>query len=461
MRRRTFLAASGAGAAGSLLPGAKSADAAEQAPRISATLTTRDVQASKNAQAVYAHLVALENAARAQASPKTIIGQHIEAQNELYNAHYGDTGDVTYAGYHYDKVRAITNRLPGFVEIDLGPGYGSATGWGTYSSRSYTQHLNLPSGQKQWQYVEDAVDLAFGVWKGLPREADGSYNCQGAMVSADGRRVSTPANGGGAAGMVGLSFHQPYPGSAVKDFSTVLTQAAGKSPGNPEWNYPPATLTTDQTWFTKVVDWEADTPEYRALLADLKVLAAHLSYFAAYDVPVLLRPYHEMNGDWFWWGGKTPASYKKLWWITYDFLVKTKGLHNLIFVWCPNAWNPQSTNVPWDYYPGADRVDIVAVDDYSPHNSGLTNLYYTGLAGYAKPRMLAETFNLPITANGTNALTASPWVIWSIWGDGLTRSDVNSNADVKATYYARGQIHTGGSGTAYGQNFDWGSVHAD
>lgn len=167
-----------------------------------------------------------------------------------------------------------------------------------------------------------------------------------------------------------------------------------------------------------------------------------------------------MNGGWFWWGGKTPAGYKKLWAITYDFLVGTKGLHNLIFVWSPDAWQPQGGDVPWDHYPGGDRVDVVGVDDYSPSTSDLIHVYYTGLADYAKPRMLAETFDVPVTADGTNALTRSPWVIWSVWGDGLTRTSVNTNADVKATYYAADQVYTGGAGTGFGQNFAWGRLHA-
>ncbi|MFI1018778.1 glycoside hydrolase family 26 protein [Streptomyces sp. NPDC020965] len=472
MRRRTFLAASGTAPLAAMVPSASASASvnAAAAPPIAPKLTARDPQASRNAQAVYAHLVASENAARAGNTPMTIIGQHIEAQNELYNPRYGDTGGATHVGYYYNKARAITGRLPGFVEIDLGPGYGSGNGWGIATPRSYNQDLGLPSGQRQWRYVDDAIDLAFGIWKGLPRAEDGTYNHSGTMVGADGR-LSAVANGGAAAGMVGVSFHQPYPGSSLKDFSQVLTQVTDQRPGGIEY-YPPATINTDQAWFDRVVDWAADTPQYRALLADLEILAANLSYFAAYDIPVLLRPYHEMNGPWFWWGGKTPTSYKKLWSITYDYLVKTKGLHNLIFVWSPNAWTPNGTNVPWDYYPGAGRVDIVAVDDYNakygsgvgtPENQNFTNIYYTGLVDYAKPRMLAETGYVPITAPAgaapaTNALTASPWVIWSVWGDRLTAS--NSNADVKATYYATSQVWTGGSGTGYGQNFNWGSIHA-
>jgi mannan endo-1,4-beta-mannosidase len=441
-------------------------------PQIIASLTARDPLASRNAQSVYAQLVAMENAARAGNSPMTIIGQHIEGQNELYNPGYGDTGGTTYVGYYYNKAAAITGKLPAFVEIDVGPGWGSANGWGIFNERSYDSSQNLPAAQKQWQYVDDAVDLAFGVWKGFPRADDGTYNYNGLAVNVDGSTSTTAplANGGSAAGIVGSTFHQPYPGSARKDFSQVLDQVQGQSPGGSQYGYPPATISTDQNWFDQVVDWNDNTPQYQDLLADLSVLAGQLSYFAEYDIPVLFRPYHEMNTGSFWWGNKTTASYQGLWRIMYNYLVNTRGLHNLIFVWAPIAWTPDGGDVPWDYYPGSGYVDIVAVDDYNasygtgkptPETASFTNIYYTALAGYAKPRMLSETYSVPITsstANG-NYLTASPWVIWSIWGDYLTSS--NSNADVKDSYYATEYVYTGGSGLDYGQNFNWGSVHAD
>jgi mannan endo-1,4-beta-mannosidase len=459
VHRRTLLKA-GAAAAALLLPSAPNAQAVAS---ISATLTARDPNASPNAQSLYAQLVALENLARAGASPMTIMGQHIEGQNELYNPDYGDTGGTTYVGYYYNKVYAITGRLPGFVEIDFGPGYNSTNGWGIFNNRTYDDTRGLPSDQPQWQYGDDVADLAFAVWKGFPRSNDGTYQYDGTVPNVDGSysegfvggASAGNANGGSAAGIVGCSFHQPYPGSSTKDFSTVE-------------------ISMSQTWFDSVVDWSDNTPEYLALLSDLQFLADKLSYFAAWDVPVLFRPYHEMNDSWAWWGAKTPYSYQQLWQIMYNYLVNTRGLHNLIFVWAPKYWTPgaipgdMSGDIPepWDYYPGAGYVDIVAVDDYNapgsaPENADFTNIYYTALVNYNKPRMLAESGYVPITSSGDNALTASPWVIWSVWGDYLTNEAYNSDADVQSTYYAINQVYTGGSGTGFGQNFDWGSIHAD
>lgn len=449
MKRRTFVASvCGAATLGLVELAAQPAVAATS---IAPTLIARDPKASVNAQAVYAELVQLENGARSGRAAKTIIGQHIEGQNELYNAAYGDTGGTTYVGYYYNKIVAITGKLPGFVEIDLGPGYNSTNGWGVFNPRRYDQGDSLPQAQKQWQYVDDAVDLAFGVWKGYPRAADSTYDYNG-QVNCDGTvSVTAPlANGGGAAGIVGMSFHQPYPTSSTKDYKfTLAANAPQQASGD---------------WFARVVDWQASTPEYQALLTDLSYLADQLNYFAEYDIPVLLRPYHEMNQGSFWWGGQDPTAYKALWQIMYNYLVNTRGLHNLLFVWAPISWNPTGADVPWNYYPGAAYVDIVAVDYYNKTGAaGLSTgdatslqTYYAALVHYSKPRMLAESYYVPVST-GVNALIGSPWVIWTVWGDGLTSH--NTNADVKSTYYNTSKVYTGGAGTGFGQNFDWGSLH--
>ncbi|MEE1826938.1 glycosyl hydrolase [Streptomyces sp. BE20] len=427
-------------------------------PEVGRDLLARDPQASPNARAVQQLLADLEATARSGRSGGTVIGQHIEGHNERYNPEYGDYRGTKPVGYYYKKAADITGKLPGFVETDLGPGYGQS-GWGVGNPRSYSEG-RWPACAVGWQYTDDAVDLMAAVWSGHPRAADGTYGAAGVQKNCDGTATELPDNGGAPAGLVGMSFHQPYPGSDVKSFDRVLcssSPAAG-----------------DPGWFGRVVDSTGGTPEYRALLTDLSFLADHLEYLAAHDVPVLLRPYHEMNAAdcarGFWWSGQKPADYQALWRITYHYLVETRGLHNLLFAWTPVSWDGAPGVDPWNYYPGAQYVDLVGVDDYSgsparPIGTGeaWTKRYYDGLAGYGKPRILAESFAVPVNSRQPDTLRRTPWTIWTVWGQSLTADNLtpeqprNSNADVKATYDDALAL-TGGS-AAFGANVDWSGLH--
>ena len=408
-------------------------EAAGQGPgTVPTDLRDRDPKATSAARRVYALLADLENRARLGEPSRTVIGQHVELQNERYNASYGDYRGLKPPGYYYKKAEAITGRLPGFVELDLGPGY-AQPGWAVGESRSYSR--SWPSCRRYWGYAEDAVDLAVGVWAGLPRPADGSYRPSGTHTDcgAGGAKISLPHNGGGPAGIVGFSFHQPYPGSEIKGFPQTLNSnsPAAKDPG----------------WITRVVT--EGTTEHQALLHDLDYLADHLGYLAGRGVPVLLRPYHEMNtapGHGFWWAGHDPAVYIRLWRLTYDHLVTRRGLHNLLFVWSPNSWDGSYGRAPHVYYPGGDYVDVVGVDDYSdspakPYGSGAwTEVWYRGLERYHRPRIIAESFHVPLNAAQPHTLSRTPWVLWTVWGQALSYDNVssprgrNTGADVKRTY---------------------------
>ncbi|MGW3107637.1 glycoside hydrolase family 26 protein [Streptomyces sp. NPDC001100] len=423
--------------------------AGQEPGEVPTDLRDRDPEATPAARNVYALLAGLENRARRGEASRTVIGQHVELQNERYNLAYGDYRGPKQPGYYYKKAQDITGRLPGFVELDLGPGYGRP-GWAVGESRSYSR--SWPSCRRLWGYAEDAVDLAVGVWAGLPRAADGSYRPSGthADCGAGGAEISLPHNGGAPAGIVGFSFHQPYPGSGTKGFPQTLhsNSPAAKDPG----------------WFTRVVT--EGTAEHRALLHDLDFLADHLGYLADRGVPVLLRPYHEMNtapGHGFWWSGQDPAVYQKLWRTAYHHLVTRRGLHNLIFVWAPVAWDGSRHPSPHAYYPGDRYVDVVGVDDYSgspekPYGPGAwTEVWYRGLERYRRPRTMAESFHVPLNAAQPHTLSRTPWVLWSVWGQALSYANVsaptgkNTVADVRGTY-ASTQVITASADT-------WTSLH--
>lgn len=88
-------------------------------------------------------------------------------------------------------------------------------------------------------------------------------------------------------------------------------------------------------------------------------------------VVVLWRPFHEMNGTWFWWGVndlKAPTNkeaFRLLWKDMYETFTRDLGLHNLIWVYGANIYSP-AWEAPIDaMYPGAGYVDVVGTDIYS------------------------------------------------------------------------------------------------
>ncbi|MES2716502.1 MAG: glycosyl hydrolase [Pseudomonadota bacterium] len=82
-------------------------------------------------------------------------------------------------------------------------------------------------------------------------------------------------------------------------------------------------------------------------------------------VPVLLRPFHEMNGAWFWWGDANDGRrIGELWRFTHGHLVQTRKLRNLLWVWSPNIDRRASVDRFMGYWPGRAYVDVVGVDGY-------------------------------------------------------------------------------------------------
>ena len=73
-------------------------------------------------------------------------------------------------------------------------------------------------------------------------------------------------------------------------------------------------------------------------LAQIDTIAGYLLQLKAANVPVLWRPYHEMNGVWFWWGNKKGKDgIQKLWKMMYDRYVNHFHLDNLLWVWGANG----------------------------------------------------------------------------------------------------------------------------
>ncbi|MBR07235.1 MAG: beta-mannosidase [Rickettsiales bacterium] len=102
------------------------------------------------------------------------------------------------------------------------------------------------------------------------------------------------------------------------------------------------------------------------LLADL-----FNSFQSAFQkIPIIFRPWHEHNGDWFWWGkgNVSEEDYIALFRFTVDYLKNEKGLHHLLYAFSPDRSRLRLDTIPeqnylWGY-PGDDYVDIIGIDNY-------------------------------------------------------------------------------------------------
>jgi mannan endo-1,4-beta-mannosidase len=102
---------------------------------------------------------------------------------------------------------------------------------------------------------------------------------------------------------------------------------------------------------------------------ELMQVGAALAELQEAGVLVLWRPFHEMNGAWFWWGPddlKKPANrsdYLLLWKDMYETFSHDMGLKNLLWVYSPGEKHDWTIS-PEYFYPGDEYVDIVAMDIY-------------------------------------------------------------------------------------------------
>lgn len=105
---------------------------------------------------------------------------------------------------------------------------------------------------------------------------------------------------------------------------------------------------------------QPDTDTHRRWMQELDLAAEGLKELKAAGMVVLWRPFHEMNGGWFWWGAKDPAQFIAVWRHMFDYYTKIKGLDNLLWVYGPNH-GPNTAK----YYAGDGFVDLVGLDAYT------------------------------------------------------------------------------------------------
>jgi mannan endo-1,4-beta-mannosidase len=89
-----------------------------------------------------------------------------------------------------------------------------------------------------------------------------------------------------------------------------------------------------------------------------------------YGGAVMLRPFHEMDGFWYPWGGtvnrNTPAQFIAAWRHVHDVFTRL-GVDNVTWVWSVNAGSVpnRAGNLPRDYWPGGRYVDWIGISGFN------------------------------------------------------------------------------------------------
>lgn len=128
---------------------------------------------------------------------------------------------------------------------------------------------------------------------------------------------------------------------------------------------------------------------------------------------IWLRPFHEMNGNWYPWGGtvngNTPADFVPAWKHVVD-VVRSEGATNVKFVWSPNAESVPGTaaNAIASYWPGDAYVDYLSIDGYD-FNGDKTFVQVFALSYKAVTALSSKPLFIGETATGRTGTDKAAW----------------------------------------------------
>ncbi|GAA2878851.1 hypothetical protein Acy02nite_77010 [Actinoplanes cyaneus] len=184
------------------------------------------------------------------------------------------------------------------------------------------------------------------------------------------------------------------------------------------------TSVTDAQFQQIVTGGTALNQTWRSRMAEV---VPYLRQLRDAGVPVLWRPFHEMNESWNWWGHRPGANGSaKIYQQMRDYF-DSQGLTNLIWVWNVQD-NPAGG---WSsYYPGGNYVDVVTLDAWYKSYPSAADYQQIQSIAAGKPTAIAEMGKVPTAS----LLSSQPnWAYFMIWSEQLRGG--NTDAEIQTAYF--------------------------
>ena len=141
--------------------------------------------------------------------------------------------------------------------------------------------------------------------------------------------------------------------------------------------------------------------------ADLKRIADSLTVLRDAKVPILWRPMHECDGNWFWYGKQGGEKFNRVWRTMFDYFVHERKLNNLIWV-MGHTGDPKP-----EWNPGRQYYDLAGADSYG---KGIQEKMYRTVQeihGDSIPIPYHECGTLPDPEESfAKGVTWSWWMLW-------------------------------------------------
>lgn len=175
-------------------------------------------------------------------------------------------------------------------------------------------------------------------------------------------------------------------------------------------------------------DWDLalteGTPEYESLIAGMDKAAKALKELKDQNIPVLWRPFHKLDGGWFWWSKGGADNFKEIWKIMYRRYTDYWELDNLIWVL---GYSGNGRDYA-DWYPGDEYVDIAGADSYNDGANQRLYVLVRRVIGEEKPVCFHECGRIPTVKQLQDGKAG--WVWFMTWHtehivDGNKISDLN------------------------------------